>query len=239
MIENKSCIGQMIGDGASIGWRHIHSNSFDSGPGTTEPFPKGLKRPSTLAVTNEYDCSGFQIHNDRQIRVSFANTYFINGAMSEFPQFRTTKPPHHISLLNMLDHLPTYFQMQSDILNGHRPAQLTSVALKILRLRSPRISKPTIHLTHNTAMKTKNTLNSTYLPNRHVPNGQRTKSSLYGAAAYELCGSAIRTSAFKVLWVHGKDNSSLFVGGIDGVIATNAECVLQETGGHDGFPPYR
>jgi hypothetical protein len=88
-------------------------------------------------------------------------------------------------------------------------------------------------------MKTKNTLNSKYQPNRHVANGQRTKSSLYGPAADELCGSTIRTYEFKVLWAHGKENGSLFVFGIDVVIATNAECVVQKTGGHDGFPPYR
>ena len=92
-IEHERRIREIGLHGINVGRRHICGNGLDVRPTGTQAFPEGNQRISAFSVADKDDGTAFQVQDEGDIAMSFADGNLINGDLSQVLQLRFAERP--------------------------------------------------------------------------------------------------------------------------------------------------
>jgi hypothetical protein len=117
------------------------------------------------------------------------------------------------------------------------PAQLQGIALKLPAISAPWVCKLNLELTQEPAGKAKYPLDGDDDVDRLGTDGNAAEFSFNSALSDHMTGSAATTAPQFFSFENPKGYFPMRIDGVEILVATNTESMIQETGGHDGFPP--
>ena len=121
MIEHMHRLLQVFLHGPDIGRRHVRGDCLDAGPRRLQLCPERLQRIRPLAFADEYDRAAEEVQHDGHVAMSLADADLVNGDLLQVPQLHLLEAALQVSLLDVLDCVPTNAQMPGNVQNRHRP----------------------------------------------------------------------------------------------------------------------
>jgi hypothetical protein len=235
VIEHDGRAGQIAGNRSHVGLGHVHSDGLDAGSGRFESFPERIQRIGTFALTNEDNRPAVQIEHNRQVSMSVTNADFIDGDSPETLQGRAGKSPLEISLLDILDRVPTDSQVVSHIPHGHVPAQLQHVPLESPRVSPIRVGKGDICLPKRPTDETPQSLNAPLDQGGTQTDGQRHPGTQDGTLLLHRSTPAMGTLKRRGVLINSENRPALLEPRVHMMDSPPhyPKTVIQYTRGHD------
>ena len=235
VIKDRGGVGQVFPHRTDIGRRHVDGDGFNPCFGGFEPPPEGLQGFGPLAVTDKNHHSASQVHHHCQISVSLTDRDLIDGDSSQVFQFGAAEAPGQMPFLNILDHVPAHIQMQGNVLDGHKTAQIQSIAFELAGVSSPGVGKANRHLPEALTGQAKNSLNGQHDFDRFSNNGRGGKLPLDATLADNLSRVAFRAATVCFSLPNPENHLATVILSVDILVATDTEDVVQKARGHEGF----
>ncbi len=123
-----------------------------------------------------------------------------------------------------------------DVEDGHAPRQLQHVSLEGLGVAPPGFGKGDLDLTHQATRSTFDPRDGQDHGSLPAADGQGNELSLRVTAGGDVAGTAGRAATVVGILGDGEDHLAALVVGADIVVAADAECVIQQAGGHADLP---
>jgi hypothetical protein len=197
---------------------------------------KGAKASAPLPSPHERHGPSVQIQNHREIAMSFADGYLVDGDAPEFLEVRPAIAPHKASLLDILDHVPTHPQMMGHVPDRHVPTQLQGIPFERPGIGSTTGGKSYPDLPDHIADQTENPLHAQIDPRRVLPDGNGSKPPPYPAPANHMLRPAMGTHKLFGVPADREVHSTSQVAGANELVAFNPKSVVQKRRGHGGPP---
>src|SRR5262249_45273893 len=134
--------------------------------------------------------------------------------------------------LDVLDHVPADAQMHGHIADGHAFGQLQGIPLESFGVAPPRVGEGDLDLTHAPTVQAFHAGDGPDDECGPAADGNGAEASLDVAPRGHLPGAACRTSAGVGLLADGEDHLAVPILGADVLVASDAEGMVQEAGGH-------
>jgi hypothetical protein len=127
--------------------------------------------------------------------------------------------------------------MIGDVLYSGSFGKLKNIPFKGFGVSAARVAEPYFNLPDQVASLAENPLNRQGYENRLEPDGNRPKPTQDRSPFNYPATTAMGTDQFIGFVLYGENHCAAFIVGANILIASDAESVIQKTGGHDGASP--
>jgi hypothetical protein len=137
-----------------------------------------------------------------------------------------------VSLLDVLDQVPTDVQMVGHVEDGHVPGQLQGVALERLGVAAPHVGEGHLDLAHHPTVLTGHARDGKDHDSGPAADRKGAEAPLRPALGSDIARAARVTSVRPGFLPDGEDHLPTLILGSDIFVAPDAEGVIQKAGGH-------
>src|SRR5262249_30904239 len=146
------------------------------------------------------------------------------------------KAPLKVALLDALDQVPADVEVMGHIEDGHAPRQFQDVALEGLGGALPGFGEGDLDLTDQATGSAFDPRAGQLHDGGPAADGQPAEAAALGAAGDDVAAAAGGAAAVGGILSDGEVHLAALVVGADVVIATDAEGMVQQAGGHADLP---
>jgi hypothetical protein len=155
------------------------------------------------------------------------NADLVDGYLLELAQTRLLKAVLQVAFLDVLDGIPADAEMMGHVLNRHEPTQLQGITLKSLDVTATRVGEGQRDLTGDTTRPALDPRDRQDDPGGLVSDRHGSERACLVAVVDDLPRATLRTTAGARALLDGEHNGPLGLFGLDVVVATKAEGVVQ------------
>jgi len=127
-VKDNDLGGKVIQGRPDVCGPHVHGNRFNPGPRPLYLRQEDLQGFRGTVGSDPDHRAGFQVHNDRQVGVTFPYRDFIHSQVFQMPEF----PPGILLLerleMNLFDGVPAHARMPGDVLHRSVVQQVNNVS---------------------------------------------------------------------------------------------------------------
>src|SRR5262249_23103778 len=157
------------------------------------------------------------------VAVSLGNGDLVDGDLTEVPQLGLGVAAAQVSLLDVLDDVPTDAQVSGHIEDGHAPRKFQRVTLEGLGISPPRVSEVELHLADQRTGLAGDTRDGEHDARRSAANGQRPEPSLHMPAGPNVARAAALTPECLGFLSDREDHFAAQILGADVLVAADGE----------------
>jgi len=207
-IEHQCGIGKMGHHSLDVRIGHVDGHRLNMCSGFVHAFEEWLKGPDILAFTHvDYRTAG-QVQDHRYKLVSPPKGDLVYGNASQMPKLGLGEFPAQATLLDVLDHVPTYAQMTSDVSNRHVLGELKDIAFELPDEALVLIGKTDLDLPYHPAGEALDALDGQFDDNLLESKTRRPESPFHCPSLDEIPGTTTRAFQGSGGLFHGEDDLS-------------------------------
>jgi hypothetical protein len=159
--------------------------------------------------------------------VTSADGDFINGDLTQVLELDPAELATQITVLDVLNEIPTDLQMFRHVPDGHPLGQFQDVPLEGLGVAASCVREVDGHLTHRATVRTAHARHLQYDLDGAGTDGKTAKATHLESSADHPLGPASRTAKIPSFLTDGEDHLAALIRGLHIVVAANPKPMIQ------------
>ena len=214
MIHDQRSIWQIGADRRNKSRRHICRYCLDLWQMLFIAFPKPFQGITALSIANPENPAGIQASDHCHVLVSLPDCKLINTYTTNTRNIRVLVAAFQVSLLNILDRIPTHMKMIAHVFQGRYATQIYYMSLKSPCVSLTFFGEREMLLPDNAALFTIDSLDCYMKHNFLGTNWYTAQFTLNSSATDDVFALATRASQFLGICVSIYAYFTIFVLGL-------------------------
>lgn len=232
VVKDDYGLGQVFCDSLDVGVGHIDGHGFDLCCGLFQSFEEWVESLGVFAFSDEDYRSALQIKHYGHEPVSLADSDLINCNAAQMADFGPGEFPTKVTLLDILDHVPTHAQMMGHVLNRHMLGKLQDIPFKLPDEAPVVIGKADFDLPDHAAGAALHALDSQFYDNLLEGKARRPEPPVHGPSPDNTSGATTRTSQALRVLLYGEPDLPTHVLRLPMMVAHDVQGMIQKADGH-------